>query len=72
MAVIERNSLAAWCDSFLRVLSQGSGENDPTTWIQPESIRRAMDQLTQAVRGTAPQNPHERGAKAAPTSTHSC
>jgi trehalose 6-phosphate synthase len=72
MAVIEKNDLAAWCDSFLRALSRGSGENDPTTWVQPESIRRAMDRLSQAVRGTASQDPHERGAKAAPASSHSC
>jgi len=71
MAVIEKNDLAAWCDSFLRALSRGSGENDPTTWVQPESIRRAMDRLSQAVRGAPPQQPREHGAKAAPTSTHS-
>jgi trehalose 6-phosphate synthase len=71
MAVIARNDLAAWCDSFLRALSRGSGENDPTTWTQPESIRRAMDRLSQAVRGAPPQKPHGHEAKAAPTSTHS-
>ncbi len=71
MAVIERNNLAAWCDSFLRALSRVSGENDPTTWAQPESIRRAMDRLSQAVRKPLPK-PTDRDAKPAPTSTHSC
>ena len=71
MAVIARNDLAAWCDSFLRALSPVPGDNDPTTWTQPESIRRAMDRLNQAVRGTPPQKPPEHGVKAAPTSTPS-
>jgi trehalose 6-phosphate synthase len=71
MAVIERNDLAAWCDSFLRALSRVPGDNDPTTWAQPDAIRRAMDRLTQAVR-TLPPKPPDRDAKPAPTSSHSC
>jgi trehalose 6-phosphate synthase len=70
MAVIERNDLAAWCDSFLRVLSRVPGDNDPTTWTQPESISRAMDRLSQAVRNAA-QKPMSPGPKRAPTSTPS-
>jgi trehalose 6-phosphate synthase len=48
MAVIERNSLAAWCDSYLKVLGRVGGD-DPTTWHQPESIRLAMERLSQSV-----------------------
>jgi trehalose-6-phosphate synthase len=48
MAVIERNSLAAWCDSYLKVLERVGGD-DPTTWHQPESIRFAMERLSQSV-----------------------
>jgi trehalose 6-phosphate synthase len=70
LAVIERNNLAAWCDSFLRALSRVSGDNDPTNWTQPESIRRAMDRLSQAVRGPLPGSP-DHNAKPAPTSSHS-
>jgi trehalose 6-phosphate synthase len=68
MAVIERNDLAAWCDSFLRALSRLSGDNDPTA--QPESIRRAMDRLSRVVEER--QKPMTRGAEPARTSTHPC
>jgi trehalose 6-phosphate synthase len=71
MSVIERNNLAAWCDSFLRGLSRISGDDDPTTWTQPESIRRALDRLSQAVRAPLP-GPPGRNTKPAPTSSHSC
>jgi trehalose 6-phosphate synthase len=49
MDVIGRNSLAAWCDSYLRALGRVGGTDDPTAWQQPESIRRAMERLTQSV-----------------------
>jgi trehalose 6-phosphate synthase len=71
MAVIERNDLAAWCESFLRALSRVPGDNDPTTWVQPESMRLALDRLSQAVRAPLPR-PRDRNAKPEPTSTHSC
>ena len=70
MSVIERSDLAAWCEAFLRALSRVSGDDDPTTWSQPDAIRRAMDRLSQAVRN-APHKPIDRGAKPAPTSTPS-
>jgi trehalose 6-phosphate synthase len=49
MAVIGRNSLAAWCDSFLRALERGGGDDDPTTWRLPESIRHALERLSRSV-----------------------
>jgi trehalose 6-phosphate synthase len=49
MAVIEEQSLAAWCDSFLKALARVGGDDDPTTWRQPESIRHAMERLSQSV-----------------------
>jgi trehalose 6-phosphate synthase len=70
MAVIERSDLAAWCDSFLRALSRVSGGDDPATWSQPESIRRALERLSQSEERPQPK-PTDRGAKAAPTPTHS-
>ena len=70
MSVIERSDLAAWCEAFLRALSRVSGDDDPTTWTQPDAIRRAMDRLSQAVRN-APHKPINPGAKPAPTSTPS-
>jgi trehalose 6-phosphate synthase len=70
MAVIERSDLAVWCDSYLRALSRVSDDNDPTTWTQPESIRRALERLTQS-EGRPPPKPTDREAKAAPTPTHS-
>jgi trehalose-6-phosphate synthase len=69
MAVIEKSNLAAWCDSFLRALSRVSADDDPTTWPQPESIRRAMERLSQSVR-KPPLDPTERGSEAVPTSTY--
>jgi trehalose 6-phosphate synthase len=70
MSVIERSNLAAWCESFLRALSRVSDDNDPTAWTQPESIRRAMERLSRAMRSTA-HKPVNREAKPAPTSTPS-
>ncbi len=67
-AVIERSDLAAWCDAFLRALSRVSGGDDPTTWAQPESIRRAMERLSQSMM-QPPLKPTDEGRKAAPTST---
>jgi trehalose 6-phosphate synthase len=49
MAVIERNGLAAWCDSYLNALARVGGPDDPTSWHQPESIRHAMERLSQSV-----------------------
>ncbi len=70
ISVIERSDLAAWCEAFLRALSRVPGDDDPTMWTQPDSIRRAMDRLTEAVRDV-PHKPSNRGAKPAPTSTSS-
>jgi trehalose 6-phosphate synthase len=70
LAVIERSNLAAWCDSYLRALSRVSGGDDPTTWSQPESIRRALERLSQS-EGRPPPKPTDREAKTAPTPTHS-
>jgi trehalose 6-phosphate synthase len=70
LAVIERSDLAAWCDSYLRALSRVSGGDDPTTWSQPESIRRALERLSQS-EGRPPPKPADREAKVAPTPTHS-
>jgi trehalose 6-phosphate synthase len=69
MAVIEKSNLAAWCDSFLRALSRVSADDDPTTWTQPESIRRVMERLSQSVRKPASDRT-ERGSQAVPTSTY--
>jgi trehalose 6-phosphate synthase len=69
MAVIEKSNLAAWCDSFLRALSRVPADDDPTTWTQPESIRRAMERLSQSVR-KPPLDPTQRGCQAVPTSTY--
>lgn len=49
MAVIERHSLAVWCDSFLKALARRGGDDDPSTWRQPESMRRALERLKQSV-----------------------
>jgi trehalose 6-phosphate synthase len=48
-AVIERNSLAAWCDCYLNALARVGGPDDPTAWRQPESIRHALERLSQSV-----------------------
>jgi trehalose 6-phosphate synthase len=68
LATIERSDLAAWCESFLRALSRVSGADDPTTWAQPDSIRRAMEKLSQSV-GKSPLKSTDQARKAAPTST---
>jgi trehalose 6-phosphate synthase len=69
MAVIEKSNLAAWCDSFLRALARVPADDDPTAWTQPESIRRAMERLSQSVR-KPPLDPTQRGCQAVPTSTY--
>jgi trehalose 6-phosphate synthase len=69
MAVIEKSNLAAWCDSFLRALARVPADDDPTAWTQPESIRRAMERLSQSVR-KPPSDPTERGCQAVPTPTY--
>jgi trehalose 6-phosphate synthase len=47
--VIERNSLSAWSDAYLNALARVGGTDDPTTWDQPESIRHALEKLSQSV-----------------------
>jgi trehalose 6-phosphate synthase len=49
IAVIEKNSLSAWCEAYLNALARVGGPDDPTTWHQPESIRRALEKLSQSV-----------------------
>jgi trehalose 6-phosphate synthase len=49
MAAIERSSLAAWCESYLKALRRVGGDDDPTSWHQPESIRHAMERLSKSV-----------------------
>jgi trehalose 6-phosphate synthase len=49
MAAIERSSLAAWCECYLKALSRVPGDPDPSAWRQPESIRHAMERLRQSV-----------------------
>jgi trehalose 6-phosphate synthase len=49
MDMVERSSLATWCDSYLNALTRVGGPDDPTTWHQPEAIRRAMERLSQSV-----------------------
>jgi trehalose 6-phosphate synthase len=49
MAAVERSSLAAWCESYLKALERVGGDDDPTAWHQPESIRHAMERLSQSV-----------------------
>ncbi|HEX6001549.1 MAG TPA: trehalose-6-phosphate synthase, partial [Hyphomicrobiaceae bacterium] len=67
MATIEKHDLAAWCDAFLRALASVGGDDDPTTWTQPESIRHALERLSQSVKKTP-----DRGQKAAPTTIYPC
>jgi len=68
MTVIETHDIAAWCQSFLTALARVSGADGPTTWSQPESIRRALEKLRQSM--GKPQKPTDAGPKAAPTSTY--
>jgi trehalose 6-phosphate synthase len=70
MAVVERSDLAAWCNSYLKALTRVPGNDDPTTWHQPESIRLALERLRQSV--VQPPKPTDRGAKAASPSTTQC
>jgi trehalose 6-phosphate synthase len=49
MAVIERSSLAVWCECYLKALGRVGGDDDPTSWHLPESIRQAMERLSQSV-----------------------
>ncbi|HEX5998992.1 MAG TPA: trehalose-6-phosphate synthase [Hyphomicrobiaceae bacterium] len=67
MATIKQHDLAAWCDAFLRALAGVGGDDDPTTWTQPESIRHALERLSQSVKKTP-----DRGQEAAPTATYPC
>lgn len=69
MNVIEKNDLAAWCQSFLSALAQVSEARDsPETWSQPGSISRALERLRRSM--AKPPKPEEEGPKAAPTSTY--
>jgi trehalose 6-phosphate synthase len=49
MTVVEKHNLAAWCDDFLKILTRVSDE-DPRTWMQPESIRLAIEKLNHSAR----------------------
>jgi trehalose 6-phosphate synthase len=70
LAVIEKNDLAAWCETFLRTLTRVGGDDDPTTWTQPEAIRRAMERLRQSVQ--QPPKATERGPQGVPSSRSLC
>jgi trehalose 6-phosphate synthase len=59
MQLIERQSLAAWCDAFLKALEPVGGDDDTATWKQPESIRHALERLSQSV---SKQSRTQRGA----------
>ena len=48
MALVEKNDIAAWCQSFLAALSRASSADDPANWLQPEPIRDALENFERA------------------------
>jgi trehalose 6-phosphate synthase len=69
MAVVEKNNITAWCQSFLAALSRASSPDDPTSWDQPEPIRNALENLKRAgVRRQTPRRIVEQAVTALPTS----
>jgi hypothetical protein len=47
MAVVEKNDIKAWCQSFLAALERVTLPDDPSTWRQPEAIRNALESARQ-------------------------
>lgn len=51
LALIEKNDITSWCQSFLGALSRASSPDDPANWHQPEAIRRALENLRRGPAG---------------------
>jgi trehalose 6-phosphate synthase len=65
MATVVKHDLAAWCNAFLKALTRVS-DDDPRSWEQPESLRGAIERLTQSLKKP------DREPRTAPTSTYPC
>ncbi len=47
MAVVVKQDIGAWCQSFLAALNRAPSRDDPSTWSHPEPIRHALEKLLQ-------------------------
>jgi trehalose 6-phosphate synthase len=47
LAVVMKQDIAAWSQSFLAALGRAPSPDDPATWAQPEPIRHALEKLLQ-------------------------
>ncbi|MBX9589448.1 MAG: trehalose-6-phosphate synthase [Hyphomonadaceae bacterium] len=45
LALIKKNDVASWCQSFTAALARASSPDDPANWLQPEPIRNALEKL---------------------------
>ena len=67
LALIEKNDITSWCQSFLGALSRASSPDDPANWHQPEAIRRALENLR---RGPAGRQASKLATEPTPTTLH--
>jgi trehalose 6-phosphate synthase len=47
LAIVKKQNISAWCQSFLAALSRAPSPDDPARWHQPETIRHALEKLEQ-------------------------